>query len=67
MTGFPAGHTRDGAINNVIQSWGRNDPAGAGQWLATLPDDNGKQSVVQNFVNSIAYQYPGWLRRGRRL
>jgi hypothetical protein len=34
------------------------DPAGAGQWLAALPDDEGKQNVVQNYVNNISYQYP---------
>ena len=40
------------------QCWGRNDPTGSGQWLATLPEDKGKQNLVQNFANSIAYQYP---------
>lgn len=55
---FPAGSSRDNAVQNLVSSWSHNDPRAAGDWLASLPADKGQERAIQNYVNQISWQFP---------
>ena len=52
------GDTRQQALISVVQRWAPSDPTATGQWLDTLPADSARESVVQNYISSTAWQYP---------
>ena len=45
-------------MQNIVSSWARNDPQGAGQWLATLPADKSRERAAQSYVSQLSYEYP---------
>ena len=42
------------AASNLVGTWGRDDPAAAGQWTATLPDGNMKNNAVSSLASNWA-------------
>jgi hypothetical protein len=45
-------------MQNLMNNWAQNDPAGAGKFLAGLPEGKSRESAVQTYVSQLSYQSP---------
>jgi hypothetical protein len=41
-----------------MNNWAQNDPAGAGKFLAGLPEGKSRESAVQTYISQLSYQSP---------
>jgi hypothetical protein len=55
---FPAGDLREQATRMVVSAWSSSDPSGIEDWAYHYPDRATRDTVLRDYVESIAYQTP---------
>lgn len=45
-------------MQNLMNNWAQNDPAGAGKFLAGLPAGKSRDSPIQTYVSQLSWQSP---------
>jgi hypothetical protein len=49
---------RQNALSSVVNAWTRTDPAGAAEWMQTLPTGKERDSMVSTFAQQVVQGDP---------
>ncbi len=55
---LPPGNQQDSVIVSVVQRWAQQQPADAGNWIATFPDGSLRQTAIHTTIQLWAEQNP---------